>query len=124
MYHILFIHASVGGHSGCFHVLPTVNTIHGNICLFTGLKVYVSTYDLSLDLKLIFMTLLDISTYQPFRSSSHMDFLLPNSCDYDTLPKSPQSVLRSKSISRYLNHKDRVTDTRFASEQSRFGGQG
>ena len=124
MYHILFIHASVGGHSGCFHVLPIVNTTHSNICLFTGLKIYVSTSDLSLDLKLIFMTLLDISTYLPFWSSSHVDLLLPNSCEYATLPISPQSVLRSKSINRYLNHKDRVTDTRFASEQSWFGGQG
>ena len=99
IYHILFIHFSVDGHSGCFHVLPIVNTTHSNICLFTGL--YVSTSDLSLDLKLIFMTLLEISTYLLFRSSSQMYLLLPNSCEYATLPIFPQSILRSKSINRY-----------------------
>ena len=122
IYHILFIHFSVDGHSGCFHVLPIVNTTHSNICLFTGL--YVSTSDLSLDLKLIFMTRLEIATYLLFRSSSQVYLLLHNSCEYATLPICPQSILRSKSINRYLNHKDRVTNTRFVSEQSWFGGQG
>ena len=26
MYHIFFIHSSVVGHSGCFHILATVNS--------------------------------------------------------------------------------------------------
>ena len=31
MYHIVFIHASVDGHLGGFHVLATVNSIAVNI---------------------------------------------------------------------------------------------
>ena len=31
MYHIFFIHASVYGHLGCFHVLATVNSAPMNI---------------------------------------------------------------------------------------------
>ena len=31
MYHILFIHSSVSGRSGCFHILAIVNRVAGNI---------------------------------------------------------------------------------------------
>ena len=31
MYHIFFIHSSVDGHFGCFHVLATVNSAAVNI---------------------------------------------------------------------------------------------
>ena len=37
MYHIVFIHSSVDGHLGCFHVLPIVNCTAetlGCMCLF------------------------------------------------------------------------------------------
>ena len=30
MYHICFIHSSVDGHLGCFHVLATVNSVSVN----------------------------------------------------------------------------------------------
>ena len=38
MYHIFFIHSSVGGHLGCFHVLAIVNSAAVDI------RVYVSFF--------------------------------------------------------------------------------
>ena len=31
MYHIFFIHSSVSGHSGCFHILTVINSAVMNI---------------------------------------------------------------------------------------------
>lgn len=51
--------------------------------------------------KLIFMTLLEISSYLSFNSNvSQADLLLPDSPEYATLPIFLQSILRSKSINR------------------------
>ena len=41
MYHIFFIHSSVDGHLGCFHVLAIVNSAAVNV----GVHVYFSNYD-------------------------------------------------------------------------------
>ena len=38
MYHILFIHPSVDGHLGCFHVLAFMNTDAVNIGVHVSLK--------------------------------------------------------------------------------------
>ena len=38
MYHILFIHLSVDGHLGCFHVLAVINTAAVNIGAHVSLK--------------------------------------------------------------------------------------
>ena len=56
MYHIFFIHSSVGGHVGCFHVLPILDSaavniwVHlfelefsPNICLGVGLLDHMAT---------------------------------------------------------------------------------
>ena len=48
MYHSIFIHLSVGGHLGCFHVLPIVNSAAMNVGVhvffnFGFLRVYASS---------------------------------------------------------------------------------
>ena len=39
MYHILFIHSSVSGHRGCFHVLAVVNSAAMNIGMHISFSV-------------------------------------------------------------------------------------
>ena len=41
IYHIFFIYFSVYGHSGCFHVLPTVNSIAMNIRVSFQIMVFL-----------------------------------------------------------------------------------
>ena len=37
MYQIFFIHSSIDGHLGCFHVLATVNSAAMSIGIFLGI---------------------------------------------------------------------------------------
>ena len=41
MYHIFFIHSSVSGYLGCFHVLATVNSVAMNIGMYVSVWVMV-----------------------------------------------------------------------------------
>ena len=45
-YYIYFIHSSIGGHSGCFHVLAIVNTAAINIGAHVSLSILVSSVGL------------------------------------------------------------------------------
>ena len=43
MYHIFFIHSSVDGHLGCFHVLDIVHSAAMNIRVYVPFSILVSS---------------------------------------------------------------------------------
>ena len=43
MYHNFFIHSSVNGHLGCFHVLAVVNTAAVNFAIYVSFSILVSS---------------------------------------------------------------------------------
>ena len=43
IYHNFFIHSSVAGHLGCFHVLATVNNASMNNAIYVSLSILVSS---------------------------------------------------------------------------------
>ena len=59
MYHIFFIHLSVDGHLGCFHVLAIVNSaaLNRGACIFLNcsfIHIYAEEWDCSIICQLYF----------------------------------------------------------------------
>ena len=50
MYYIFFIHSSVNGHLGCFHVLGIVNSAAVNIGIHVSFQVLPTVYEVDTDI--------------------------------------------------------------------------
>ena len=50
MYYIFFIHSSVNGHLGCFHVLGIVNSAAVNIGMHVSFRLLPTVYEVDTDI--------------------------------------------------------------------------
>ena len=87
MYHSFFIHSSISGHLGCFHVLAIVNTAATNIWVHMSVSVLISSGYMPEE-----MGLLDHKESIPFANATkRIKYLVINlpkeTKDYKTLMK-------------------------------------